>query len=114
MLNQRLTAARAVAIQLYQTEAAIDAALASTAELNALLPKARMDANISAALGHDALQCTGLSLTALIEARRAMVEAHRLLDEARKDIGLRERNFGGGMLKPSAIDQRLRIVNDVA
>ena len=69
MLNQRLQAAREIAEQLIAAERAIDNAVAQVAALTACMPLARMEANIAAQVGHEALVRTAGSMTSLIERR---------------------------------------------
>lgn len=114
MLDKRLKAAQMVAAQLHATEAAIDAALASAAELNAVLPRARCDANLSAVVGNEVFGSAAASLTALVNARSAIVLAHQQLTETKDKIGLRARAFGGGYVKPEASAQPLHLVDNAA
>ena len=90
MPRQRQAVAQQVADRLFAVETAIDAALAQAAELTAALPKARVEARLSAIVGQAALDKTAAALAALIEARRCIVEAHEQLDTVRGQIGLRE------------------------
>lgn len=100
MLNQRRQAAQNVADRLFAVEAAIDAAVTAAAELNAVLPTARTDANLSAIVGQDALDRTAEAFISLVQARRQIIEAHHRLEETRIQIGLRTVAIGGGAQKP--------------
>lgn len=100
MLNQRLSAAKKIAGSLHAAELAIDEAIARASELSAAIPAARGEANLSALVGHEATENVADALRVLAKARRHMVTAHGNLDEAKDQIGLRTRGFGGGMTKP--------------
>ncbi|MET0294840.1 MAG: hypothetical protein ABW042_07455 [Phenylobacterium sp.] len=88
MLKQRREYAEKVAASLFDAEAAIDAAFAKTAALAGTMPAHRKEAGLSALIGQDALEWTSRSIAALAEARRAICEAHKELDEAKTQIGL--------------------------
>lgn len=88
MLNQRRDAAVRVAGALISLEDAIDTAITASAELNGLMPQARKDANVSALLGHDAFEEAVVIHTALATARRAAVNTHKHLSEAKHQMGL--------------------------
>jgi hypothetical protein len=111
MLNQRLSAARAVAHELHQFEAAMDQAISLGSLLSSRMVTARMEANISAVVGQDALNGVIRSLSTIVAARGELVEAHHLLKSAADSIGLRTIAFGDG-LKPPAINtgEQLRAV----
>ncbi len=99
MRQQRFAVATKVAKELFEAEAAVDQALASLAQLQAVLPKARMTANLSAVMGQDVVEAVSRSLTTIVRVRRDMVEVHGKLDELKTGIGLREMAVGGGMYK---------------
>ncbi len=84
---KRSDAARAGAEKLKQAEAAIDAAVRETAELMGLLPTLRLDAQLSAVIGQEALETLGITLTHILSARRTIVKAHGDLAEVRSQIG---------------------------
>jgi len=114
MLKQRRDAARALANQLFEAEAAIDMAITKMAGLAGYMPTARNAAKLSAAVGQDALVQAGRTLAALVEARGKIVETHRRLANARDQIGLRELAFGGGGNKPEFLQAEtgLKLVDD--
>lgn len=117
MLKQRRLIADQVAASLFEAEAAIDAALAKTAHLAGVMPGLRQDAGLSALIGQDALERATDALAALAQARRAMVETHKELSVAQKQIGLGAVMFGGGDTKPpplSASAPSLRSVEKAA
>jgi hypothetical protein len=88
VLAQRREAAQRVAAALFETEAAIDVALAKAAYLSGAMPALRKAAGASALIGQDALEHVSEAFTALTEARRAIVEAHRQLSVAQAQVGL--------------------------
>jgi phosphoglycerate-specific signal transduction histidine kinase len=99
MLNQRIAAATKVAKELYESEAAVDGALASLARLQASLPEARRIANLSPVMGQDVVAQISRSMANLVQVRGAVVDVHAKLDEIKTDIGLREMAMGGLMQK---------------
>jgi hypothetical protein len=95
MLNKRRDAAIKVARELFALEKAIDGALAQAAELNAVMPTAWGEANISAVVGQEAFEGAAAVLAALVRARRHVVDTHHKLNDTKNRIGLRTVNFGG-------------------
>lgn len=102
MLKDRRNAADAVAEALFAAEKAIDAAIANTAALTALMPASREAANLSVMVGQDALVSAIETMRALGAARQGIVETHQGLSRAQHDIGLSAVSFGGGGKKPPA------------
>jgi hypothetical protein len=90
MPRLRQEVAQKVADRLFAAEAAIDIALTRAAELTAAMPAARTEARLSAIVGQAALDRAAEAFTALVEARRRIVETHESLDQARSQMGLRE------------------------
>ena len=88
MLKQRRMVAEQIAGALFEAEAAIDAALAKTAQLAGVMPALRKEAGLSAIIGQDAVEHAAQALTALAEARRAIVETHKELSIAKSQAGL--------------------------
>ncbi len=103
MLKQRRLAAEKIAAELFAAEAAIDAAIAATARLAAVMPVARQEAGMAPHFGHDAVMRSVATMTKLAEARAAIIATHDALAETQKQAGLREVNFLGGD-KPPAED----------
>jgi hypothetical protein len=117
MLKQRRLIAEQVAASLFEAEAAIDAALAKTALLAGMMPAMRQDAGISALIGQDAVERAGDAFTALALARRAIVETHKELSVAQKQMGLGAVTMVGEMPKPmmeAAPGPLLHAVRDAA
>lgn len=77
-----------VAGRLYAAEAAIDLALAETANLVACLPAARSGAHLSAVTGQRAFLGAAASIRSLAEARSHMVETHTTLAALARTLGL--------------------------
>src|SRR5687767_3926341 len=95
MLKERLAIAEQVAGRLFAAEAAIDAAMARTADLAGIMPAIREDARLSALIGQDAIERAVETLAALSSARRSIVETHKQLTVAQEQIGLRAYAMGG-------------------
>jgi hypothetical protein len=104
MRQQRMAAATKVATELFETEAAIDHALASISKLQAAMPEARLAANLSGIVGQD---------IALVRVRGSMVDVHGRLDELKNTLGLREMAIGGGMRKVP-LQGQLAMVEQIA
>ncbi len=95
MLKERRLAANKIAEQLFAAEAAIDAAVAAVAQLAAVMPMARQEANIAACIGQDALISTMQTCQQLIEARGSIIATHAALRQAQTKVGLDAVNFLG-------------------
>ena len=78
----------ALASRLYAAESAIDAALAETAALTAMLPAARAGAWLSAVSGQKAFDGAAASISALTEARSHLVQTHTTLSALARKLGL--------------------------
>lgn len=102
MLNQRLNAARAINAQLQITERAIDNAVTEAAALAACMPRARMEANIAAEVGHAALERSAAAFAALIRARGEIIAAHQELSTVKGSVGLGAMALGGSEYKGAA------------
>jgi hypothetical protein len=103
MLKQRRLIADQVASSLFEAEAAIDAALAKTAQLAGVMPGLRKDAGLSALIGQDAVERASEAFAALALARRAIVETHKELSVAQKQMGLGALMYGDGGDKPPSL-----------
>jgi hypothetical protein len=90
----RQAAAQKVADRLFAVENAIDIALTRAAELTAAMPMARAEARLPAMVGQAALDRAAEAFSALVEARRRIVETHDQLDATRLQIGLKEVDAG--------------------
>lgn len=88
--------AQRVATKLFATENAVDTAILEASQLLAGLIEARQEIGFSAVLGTEAVSKVSLALSALSESRRAMVEAHNELNDAKLRLGIRTRMDGTG------------------
>ena len=88
--------AQRVATKLFATENAVDAAILEASQLLAGLIEARNEIGFSAVLGTEAVSKVSLALSALSESRRAMVDAHNELNDAKLRLGIRTRMDGTG------------------
>ena len=100
MLKERREAAEKIAAGLFALEKAIDLALTRSAELNAIMPAARTEANLSAVVGQEAFDGAVDTFAALARARRHIVETHQRLDATKTQVGLRTVAIGDGTEKP--------------
>ncbi len=91
---EKIFVVKRVAAKLHGSEAAIDAAMVQTAEMVAELVQARKDLGVSATVASVATDKIMAALTALGEARSAMVAAHGELDQTRLRLGVRTRMMG--------------------
>lgn len=81
--------ARKVASKLFETEAAVDGALAEAAELMSVMLAARKDVNTSLVFADDCQVKLMEAMKALSDARTAMVGVHNELNEAKLRLGIR-------------------------
>ena len=116
MLKQRRLIADQVASSLFEAEAAIDAALAKTAHLAGVMPGLRKDAGLSALIGQDAVERASEAFAALALARRAIVETHKELSVAQRQMGLGAVMYGDSGDKPPslALGRELHVVEKSA
>jgi hypothetical protein len=91
---EKVFVAQRVATKLFATENAIDAAMVEAAELMADLLKARKDLGLSAVVGDRASAKLVEALSAMGEARTAMVEMHNELNDVKLRIGVRTKMIG--------------------
>jgi hypothetical protein len=84
----RLTVGQRLSERLFAAEAAIDSALAETASLCAMLPRARAEACLSSVTGQQVFDEAAASVTALTEARAHMVATHKSLAALARKLGL--------------------------
>ena len=59
------------------------------------MPMARTRINLSAVVGHEAIEAAAGSFAALIRARAQMIAAHNELAQTKIQVGLREYAMGG-------------------
>lgn len=89
MLKQRMAAAEKVAADFLTAEKAVDFAATQAAVCVATMLTQRAEANLPVGVGLEALRVISEAAGDMVNARQRFIEAHRLLVEARADIGLR-------------------------
>jgi len=94
---EKVFVVKRVASKLHGTEAAIDAAMVQTAEMMSELVQARKDLGLSPTFAADVTSKVIAAMSALSEAREAMVSAHADLDEKRLRLGVRTKMIGWDM-----------------
>lgn len=101
---QRRDIAQSLASALFETEAAVDAALEKAALLIAQASSIRRDHSFSAVLGHDAIAAATRTVEALGQARGHAMTTHAALADAASSIGVRATTLQGtGLNKPDAV-----------
>jgi len=86
--------AQTVANKLFATENAVDTAILEASKLMGGLIDARHEMRLSAVVGDDAVAKVAAALSALTEARKAVVEAHHELAEVKLRVGIRTKLLG--------------------
>lgn len=94
MLNQRLSAAKAVAAELLPAETELDNAILHHARLTIAVIEGRRSAKLPVATGQAGLRHIARATERLVEARGEIFDAHAALRETRDEIGLRTISFG--------------------
>lgn len=114
MLKQRVAAAQKIATDLHAAEDAIDQAIIKLAQLASTLPIARIETNMSAVVGQDAVSKVTQAVAAAGQVRQMVTDAHAALSETQRQVGLGERMFGAGMDKPrgQTVPSEAPIAND--
>ena len=97
--------------QLYAAERALDTAVAEVSDLTAMMTRGRMEHDIAAVVGQEALEhvveCSGV----LTRARRALVEGHRQLARDARAMQIAWSTLGGpGETKPTEDGPRTGVV----
>lgn len=105
MSKQRKEVAVQVTRSLYASEDAIDSALTQVAKFVAQLPAARQEARFAACVGQDAIAQAISAMTALNDAREAMVKAHEALAVVRDQFNISPVAFGSHPDKPAYPNQ---------
>ena len=86
--------AQTVANKLFATVNAVDTAILEASKLMGGLIDARHEMRLSAVVGDDAVAKVAAALSALTEARKAVVEAHNELAEVKLRVGIRTKLIG--------------------
>lgn len=94
MMHQKIAAAEEIRAHLLPTEDKIDEAIAYSAQLIATMIKARADTGVGAAIGHMAIAQVSAAQTQMVEARRALIRAHKALVETGSDVGVLTTGYG--------------------
>ena len=94
MLNERLSAAKAVAAELLPTETELESAIVHASKLVIAVIEGRRSAKLPITIGQDSLGHIAQATARLIEARAEIGAAHLTLRETQINIGLRATSFG--------------------
>lgn len=94
MLNQRLSAAKAVAAELFPAETDLENAIVHHARLTIAVVEGRRSAKLPIATGQEGLRHIARATERLVEARGEIANAHAAFRETREEIGLRAFGFG--------------------
>ena len=97
---ERALVAQQVANKLFATENAIDNAIADASALVGELVKARQELGVSTVFADGAVVQATAALSALSQARTAMVAAHAELNDAKLRVGIRTKMVGGSDKPP--------------
>ena len=80
--------ARRVAENIRPAEQAIDSAFEELARFASTIPRARVEASLSTTVGHPVYERVAESLTAIVDARGRLVEAHEELARVGERLGV--------------------------
>jgi hypothetical protein len=94
--HQKVAIIRSVASKLHAAEEAIDLAIIKICELNSELPAARLGAKLSATVCQPAFDLSASALQNLILCRSQTVQAHEVLAQTQRDMGLGAHAMGDG------------------
>lgn len=94
MLNQRHSAAQAVAQELFPAETSVEDAIVRNAKLAIAVVEGRRAAKLPLATGQEALDLVAQANVRLCEARGFLAEAHRAFRDTQVEVGLRAFSFG--------------------
>jgi hypothetical protein len=101
---EKALVAQRVANRLFDTEKAVDKAMAETATLMMSLIEARAELGLSAVVGDSATSKLAQAIATLAEARRSVVSAHSDLAELKLRVGIRTK-LVGVTDKPPSIEE---------
>jgi hypothetical protein len=94
VLNQRHSAAQAVANELFPAEKVVDQAILHNAKLAIAVVEGRRSARLPISAGQEALGFVAQANVRLCEARGLLAEAHRAFRETQVEVGLRAFSYG--------------------
>lgn len=100
VVMERALVVQKAANKLFAAEAAIDKAMADASALMIELQAARSELNVSAIFGDEATAKVVESLSALAQARTAMVGCHHEMADAKLRLGIRTKLGGTGDKPP--------------
>ena len=106
---ERALVAQHVANQLFATENAIDQALADASALVGELVKARQELGVSTVFADGAFVQAVAAVSALSQARTAMVAAHAELNDAKLRVGIRTKMVGGSDKPPQQQSRHIEL-----
>ncbi len=109
---RRREAAAEIFISLDASEKDLGRTLASGSHLVGQLPLARVKANISPVIGHDAIDHFVMALGHITQALGAAVEGHHSLEETRRAMRLPEMAGGDKDIIPSVVQPAGQLVQD--
>ena len=110
---ERALVAQHVANKLFATENSIDQAMADAAALIGQMVSARQELGVSTTFADGAFAQATAALSALGQARTAMIAAHAELEDAKLRVGIRTKMVGTSD-KPPANQARLDGLRTVA
>jgi hypothetical protein len=93
-MRNELEAAHTIASAVSPAEEAIDAALAANVKLMAAVIEGRQAAGVAVSVGQHAMAQIAESQSALIEARQAILRAHKSLAETGRDLNIPAHAYG--------------------
>jgi hypothetical protein len=91
---EKMLVARRVATKLFATESAVDEALAEATEMMSEMLRGRAELRIAATPSDAAVAKVAQAISALSQARTAMVDAHAELNELKLRLGIRTKMDG--------------------
>lgn len=98
-----------LAVRLFEAEKAIDKAIAAASDLSAYMTRGRIDHDITAVLGQDALNGVAETGRSLVKARGRLLQAHEHLERDARSIGIRWKLAGPLEDKPKAAAEAPRL-----
>jgi hypothetical protein len=94
MPRTRERVAQELATKLNTVEQQVDEVIASTSDFLAIMPTARIEAQVASSVGHDAITAALDALANLVSARNRLISVHHSLANVRDELGLRETASG--------------------
>jgi len=107
-------AAQEIAEALFESEMAIEAALATTASVMTRLPAFKSEAGLTVFHAQDVIEHASDLVALLTQARRKAGELHRKLDATKRQIGLNHLAFGPVGKPPEQFETAMKVVPQAA